>query len=196
VSDVPSRVSVTPETSANGDPSRVRFVVTARDEEFKPLDNATVQLTIRPVHLLQPPDAESGTNYLQITADPVPNEPGKYEASYVARDAGAYSVQAVVTQFDGKAAGGAMAGWASDPAAEEFRVLKPNRELLAAIAQRTGGAVLTMAALRDFARRLPERRAPITETWSDPLWHKPVVFLFVIGCFAAEWGIRRWKGLP
>lgn len=196
VSDVPSRVSVTPETAANGDPSRVRFVVTARDEEFKPLDNATVQLTIRPVHLLQPPDAESGTNYLQITADPVPNEPGKYEASYVARDAGAYSVQAVVTQFDGKAAGGAMAGWASDPAAEEFRVLKPNRELLAAIAQRTGGAVLTMAALRDFARRLPERRAPITETWSDPLWHKPVVFLFVIGCFAAEWGIRRWKGLP
>ena len=196
VSDVPSRFSITPETSANVDQSRVRFVVTARDEEFKPLDNATVQLTIRPVHLLQPPDAESGTNYLQITADPVPNEPGKYEASYVARDAGAYSVQAVVTQFDGKAAGGAMAGWASDPAAEEFRVLKPNRELLAAIAQRTGGAVLTMAALRDFARRLPERRAPITETWSDPLWHKPVVFLFVIGCFAAEWGIRRWKGLP
>jgi uncharacterized membrane protein len=196
VSDVPSRVSVTPETAANGDPSRVRFVVTARDEEFKPLDNASVQLTIRPVHLLQSPDAESGGNYLQITADPLPNEPGKYEATYVARDAGAYSVQAVVTQFDGKAAGSAMAGWVSDPAAEEFRVLKPNRELLSAIAQRTGGAVLTMPALRDFARRLPERRAPITETWSDPLWHKPVVFLLVIGCFAAEWGIRRWKGLP
>jgi uncharacterized membrane protein len=196
VSDVPSRVSVTPETAANGDPSRVRFVVSARDEEFNPLDNATVRLTIRPVHLLQSPDAKPGTNYLQITADPLPNEPGKYEASYVARDAGAYSVQAVVAQSDGKPAGGAMAGWASDPAAEEFRVLKPNRELLAAIAQKTGGAVLTMSALKDFARRLPEKRAPITETWSDPLWHKPLVLLFVIGCFAAEWGIRRWKGLP
>jgi uncharacterized membrane protein len=196
VSDVPSRVSVTPETAADGDPSRVRFVVSARDEEFKPLDNATVQLTIRPVHLLQSHDAEPGADYLQITADPLPNEPGKYEATYVARDPGAYSVQAVVTQSDGKVVGNAMAGWASDPAAEEFRVLKPNRQLLAAIAQRTGGAVLTMSALRDFARRIPERRAPITETWSDPLWHKPVVFLFVIGCFAAEWGIRRWKGLP
>ncbi len=196
VSDDPSRVSVTPETAAGGDPSRVRFVVTARDEEFKPLDNATVQLTIRPVHLLESPFAEFSTNFLQISADPLPNQPGKYEASYVARDAGAYSVEAVVTQFDGKAGGHALAGWASDPAAEEFRVLKPNRQWLAAIAQKTGGAVLTMPALKDFARRLPERRAPITETWSDPLWHKPVVLLFVIGCFVAEWGVRRWKGLP
>jgi hypothetical protein len=89
-----------------------------------------------------------------------------------------------------------MAGWASDPAAEEFRALKPNRELLAAIAQKTGGSVLTVADLKDFARRLPERRAPITETWSDPLWQKPLVLLFVIGCFATDWGIRRWKGLP
>jgi uncharacterized membrane protein len=196
VSDVPSRVGVTPETAADGDPSRVRFVVTARDEEFKPLDNATVQLTIKPVRLLQSTDPISPTNYLQITADPLPNQPGKYEASYVARDAGAYSVQAVVTQSDGKPAGSAMAGWASDPAAEEFRALKPNRELLSAIAKKTGGAVLTMADLKSFAHRLPEKRAPITETWSDPIWHKPYVFLFVIGCFAAEWGIRRWKGLP
>ncbi len=109
-----------------------------------------MQLTIRPVHLLESPGVESGTNYLQITADPLPNAPGKYEATYVARDAGAYSVQAVVTEFDGKVAGRAMAGWASDPAAEEFRVLKPNRELLAAIAQKTGGVVLTMSALRSF----------------------------------------------
>jgi uncharacterized membrane protein len=196
VSDVPSRVSVTPETADSGDPSRIHFVVTVRDEEFKPLDNATVQLTVRPVHLLQAPEAVSGSNYLQITADPLPNQPGKYEATFVARDAGAYSVQAVATQFDGTAVGQATAGWASDPAAEEFRVLKPNRELLEAIAQKTGGAVVTMAELRNFVRRLPERRAPITESWSDPLWNKPVVFLFVIACFGAEWGIRRWKGLP
>lgn len=196
VSDVPSRVSVTPESSANGDPSTVHFVVTARDEEFKPLDNASVQLTIRPVHLLQSSNAAPGADFLQIAADPLPDQPGKYDSSYVARDAGAYSVEAVVTQADGRFVGHAMSGWTSDPAAEEFRVLKPNRELLSAIAQRTGGAVLTMSGLKDFARRLPERAAPITETWSDPLWHKPVVFLFVIGCFVAEWGIRRWKGLP
>ena len=82
-----------------------------------------------------------------------------------------------------------MAGWASDPAAEEFRALKPNRELLTAIAQRTGGAVLTMADLKDLVRaKAAGTRAPITETWSDPLWHKPMVFLFVIGCFVGGMG--------
>jgi len=196
VSDVPPRVGIAAETAANGDPSIVRFVVTARDEEFKPLDNAGIQLTIRPVHLLQSTNAVSSTNYLRLTADPLPDQPGKYEASYVARDAGAYLVEAAVTTSDGRAAGHAMAGWTSDPAAEEFRTLTPNRQLLAAIAQRTGGAVLTMSALKDFARRVPERTAPITETWSDPLWHKPGVFLFAIGCFVTEWGIRRWKGMP
>jgi hypothetical protein len=34
------------------------------------------------------------------------------------------------------------------------------------------------------------------ESWSKPLWQEPVVFLFALACFVAEWGIRRWKGLP
>jgi hypothetical protein len=81
-------------------------------------------------------------------------------------------------------------------AAAEFRSLKPNRAWLEAIAKRTGGEVVALEDLEQFVRRLPERHAPITETWTDPLWHKPVVFLWVLGCFVAEWGIRRWKGLP
>ncbi|MEO7676709.1 MAG: hypothetical protein ABIV39_08110, partial [Verrucomicrobiota bacterium] len=68
--------------------------------------------------------------------------------------------------------------------------------LLKTIAQRTGGEVLALADLEKFVRGLPERRAPITETWSSPLWHKPWIFLFVLACFVTEWGIRRWKGLP
>jgi hypothetical protein len=34
------------------------------------------------------------------------------------------------------------------------------------------------------------------EPWSKPLWQEPAVYLFALGCFVAEWGIRRWKGLP
>src|SRR6185295_5398130 len=107
-----------------------------------------------------------------------------------------YSVEAVVTQSDGNVAGRAAAGWTSDPAAEEFRSLKPNRALLENLAKQTGGEVFAMTGLESFARRLPERHSPVMETWSYPLWHKPGVFLFVLACFVAEWGIRRWKGLP
>ncbi len=199
VSDVPLRISVAAEPSGN--PAEVRLIVKAHDEEFKPLDNAMVQLKIRAVRLMSSENEKStnngaGTNYLQITAEPSVGTPGTYEATYIAHDAGAYSVEAQVTQADGKIAGHAATGWTSDPAAAEFRSLKPNRALLEAIAKRTGGEVVALADLKNFVRRLPERHAPIMETWTDPLWHKPFVFLLVLGCFLAEWGIRRWKGLP
>jgi uncharacterized membrane protein len=192
VSDVPARVSVTAETAADGDPARVRLVVKVRDEEYKPLDNAQVQLTIRKVGV----SSNSATNYLQLAADASANQPGSYQADYFATEAGACTVEAVATQSDGKVIGRAAAGWALDPAAAEFRSLKPNRAYLEALARRTGGQVLTMDALPDFVRQLPQRAAPIMEPWSKPLWQEPAVYLFALGCFVAEWGIRRWKGLP
>jgi uncharacterized membrane protein len=201
VSDVPPDISVTAEPSAEGDPAEVRLTVKARDAEFKPLSDSMVRLTVRPVSptLL---GRENGlknladTNFVQLTAEPSADHPGTYEATYVAREAGAFSVEAVVTRPDGKMAGRAVTGWASDPAAAEFRALKPNRVLLETIAKKTGGQVVPLGDLDTFVRNLPERRAPITETWSEPLWHKPAVFLVVLACFVAEWGIRRWKGLP
>ncbi len=199
VSDVPPRITVSAE--AEGNPAEVRLVVKARDPEFKPLDNATVRLTVRPVRLMSPQSEKStnhlaGPDFVQLTAEPSAGIPGTYAATYLAREAGAYSVEAVVTQSDGKVAGRVAAGWTSDPAAAEFRSLKPNRALLEAMAKRTGGEVVALADLEKFVRRLPERRAPVMETWTDPLWHKPGVFLLVLACFVAEWGIRRWKGMP
>ena len=199
VSDVPLPVSVAAETSTGGDPAEVRLTVKARDEEFKPLDNATVRLTVRPVMLASWQSASNntaGTNYVQLTAEPSTTSPGTYEATYIARETGAYSVEALVMRSDGRVAGHAAAGWTSDPAAEEFRSLKPDRALMETIAKRTGGQVVALADLEKFVRQLPERHAPITETWTEPLWQKPAVFLLVLGCFVAEWGIRRWKGMP
>ncbi len=201
VSDVPANISVAVEPAASGDPAEVRLSVKAHDAEFKPLGDATVQLTVRPVRTAssaveKEPKNIADTNFVQLTAEPSADHPGNYEATYLAREAGAYSVEAVVTQPDGKMAGRAATGWASDPAAAEFRALKPNRALLETIAKKTGGEVVPLENLDKFVRNLPERHAPITEAWSEPLWHKPVVFLLVLACFVAEWGIRRWKGLP
>jgi uncharacterized membrane protein len=201
VSDVPANISVSAEPAADGDPAAVRLTVKAHDAEFKPLDDSTVQLTVRPVRTMLSAGGNAmknsaDTNYVQLTAELSANHPGTYEATYLAREAGAYSVEAVVTQPDGKVAGRAATGWTSDPAAAEFRALKPNRALLESLAQKTGGQVVALDDLGKFARSLPARRAPITETWTEPLWHKPAVFLLVLACFVAEWGIRRWKGLP
>jgi uncharacterized membrane protein len=201
VSDVPARVSITARPAANGNPAEAQLAVKAFDDEFKPLDNATVKLSVRPVRLtaLETNSAPVGAlraDTLEMTAEPSANEPGNYRASYIAREAGAYSIDAEVSGADGQFVGRAATGWTSDPATEEFRSLKPNRALLETLAQRTGGEMVALNDLEKFVRQLPERHAPITEPWSEPLWDKPAVLLFVLGCFLVEWGVRRWKGLP
>ena len=67
--------------------------------------------------------------------------------------------------------------------------------LLEAIAKGTGGEVVSARQLTDFAKSLPNRKAPITESWTSPLWHQTGVFLFALACFVAEWGLRRKRGL-
>jgi uncharacterized membrane protein len=191
VSDVPERVAVTAQTGADGDPALVRITAKVRDAEYKPLDNVNVQLTIHKVSA----STNSAASDLQLAADASPTQAGAYVRDYVAAE-GAFTVEAVAAQFDGQIIGRSSAGWASDPAAEEFRSLKPNRAYLEALAKRTGGEVLTIDGLRDFVRQLPRRQAPVMEPWSKPLWQEPVVYLFALACFVAEWGIRRWKGLP
>jgi hypothetical protein len=137
VSDVPPRFSVTAEAAPGGEPSEFRLTVTAHDEEFKSLDNASVKITVRPV--AQDPttqSAKTGTNnFVELTADASAGRPGTYTATYLARETGAYSAEATVTDGDGKIAGHAATGWTSDPAAEEFRSLKPNRALLENLAK-------------------------------------------------------------
>ena len=42
---------------------------------------------------------------------------------------------------------------------------------------------------------MPGRKAPVTETLTEPLWHTPAMFLFSLACFLGEWGLRRRSGL-
>jgi hypothetical protein len=101
-----------------------------------------------------------------------------------------------VKSADASEVGAADTGWTSEPAANEFRDLRANRELLERIAQRTGGEVVSADGLDRFVASLPTRAAEITEPYVMPLWHRPGVFLLAIACLVAEWGLRRWKGLP
>lgn len=198
VSDVPPRISIAADAAPGGDPSEFRLTVKAHDDEFKPLDNASVKIVIRPV--AQDPavqNTKASTNkFVELTADASAGEPGVYTATYLARDTGAYSAEATVTDAEGKISGHAATGWTSDPAAEEFRSLKPNRALLENLAKKTGGEIVALADLDQFVKKLPERRSPVMETWSKPLWDLPIVLIFALGCFVTEWGIRRWKGMP
>ncbi len=190
VADVPNRIELVAEHQ-RGEPNQpVQLQVRVRDAKFQPLDNASVTVKIQPLM-----NGVTNGVALRLNTEPALNEPGLYQAAYVPRDTGGYLAEATVTNAVGAEVGRAEIGWATDLAAEEFRSLKPNRALLEEIARKTDGEVIAAAKLDDFARSLPHRQAPVTESWSLPLWHTSTVFLFALACFVAEWGLRRRKGL-
>jgi uncharacterized membrane protein len=192
VADVPNRVELAAEPRRDGNQS-MQLQVRVRDAQFQAFDNAVVTLKVRPT--MTESSTTGSTNEIVMRAEPSLSEAGLYEATYVPHDTGGYMVTAFVTNSVGAEVGRADTGWTTDLAAEEFRSLKPNRALLETIAKQTGGEVIAAGKLADFAASLPNRKAPVTESWTYPLWHTPLIFAFALACFIAEWGLRRFRGL-
>ena len=184
VADVPERIEIRAEPQPSG--QEVRITARVRDAKFEPLDNAAVTIKVHPLNAAQP---------VTLTAEPSLTEPGAFESTYVVRESGGFQVEASVTDEAGAKAGTAVTGWSTDLANSEFRSLIPNRPLLETVARKTGGETIKPEDVAKLAEQLPKKRAPITETWTRPLWHTPWMLLLALGCFLGEWGLRRWKGL-
>jgi uncharacterized membrane protein len=194
VTDVPNRVDLAAEPQSDDPNGAVLLQVRVRDPKFLPLDNATVSLQVQAV--MADPASGAQTNIVHVPAEPSGAEPGLYQATFVPRATGGYQASVAVTNSEGVEVGRASAGWSTDLAAEEFKSLSPNLPLLESLAKKTGGQVIRADELDRFARDLPNRKAPVMEAWTFPLWHTPAMFAFALACFIAEWGLRRWKGLP
>ena len=185
VADVPSRVEIDARPKYDSASPAIDLTVRVRDPEYRPLDNAKATLKI----------ALPGGESLTLDAEPDGQEAGTYHATYVPKQPGAYRVVASATAPDGSALDDRQAGWASQPAADEFARLAPDREFLKTLAAKTKGEVIESANLPAFVAGLSSRDAPITEPWTSPLWHHPLYFLAAIACLTAEWGLRRVNGL-
>ncbi len=186
VSDVPGRVELTARPDPTQPGHAVELAVQVRDEQYEPLDNAAVTLSV------WSPDGKQ----VELRSEASQEAAGVYRSSYLPRLDGAYRVSAQAMAADGSNVAARETGWTAEPAAKEFRRLTPDHRLLSTIAQATGGEVLRMDALEDFVTSLPDRKIPITEPWIYPLWQTPILFLMAVACLVGEWGLRRWKGLP
>ncbi|MGI9518000.1 MAG: glutamine amidotransferase, partial [Pirellulaceae bacterium] len=185
VADVPRRVDV--EVRENRDANlSVQLRVQVNDATYRPLDNATVT-----VDVTRPDGVE-----VSLSATPLDEAAGLFGVTYVPRVPGPYRVDVEARAADGSVIGKRQNGWVSEPANDEFSQLRPNREFLRRVAQKTGGEVVEIDELDRFAAGLPARKAPLMETRISPWWHTATIFLLALGCFVFEWGLRRWKGLP
>ncbi|MBL9169530.1 MAG: hypothetical protein JNN07_17455 [Verrucomicrobiales bacterium] len=190
VADVPKRVELETETNLSDPNQSTTLRVRVRGKDFLPLDNVSASIVVEQMTAV-------GTNRstVRLTAEPSATEPGVYETTYIPREAGAFEARVVATSGTGVEEGKISGGWASNIGNEEFQALKPNTGLLETLARVTGGEVVPASGLNSFVNGLPNRKVPLMETASTPLWHRSLVFLFALACFIGEWGVRRWKGL-
>lgn len=188
VVDVPAFVELRTEASAETTEEAVHLKILARDKTFQALDNATVNLSVRQI-------ASTNSGDIRMTAEADANQAGAYNSTFLSRDNGGYLAEATVVDPNGASIGRARAGWTANPAAEEFKSLKPNRALLEMIASKTGGAVLKLSDLDGLARSFPNRAVPVMEVYTYPWWHNSPMILFALACFIGEWALRRWRGL-
>jgi hypothetical protein len=185
VADVPRRVEVDVQPLEDSAIGAVTLSVRVRDAEYLPLDNAQVAVEVRM------PDGRA----LSLDTEPHAEETGAYIATHVPRQPGAYRAAIKVSAPDGSPVGEREAGWVAQPAADEFKLLRPNRAWLEEVAAKTGGEVIAADKLDQLVASLPARKAPITEPWVRPAWNHPLFYLAILGCLVGEWGLRRWKGL-
>lgn len=224
VADVPGRVALAVEPKPADASGAVELQVRVRDASFQPVENASVSVEVESVEFANAAGAgQAGINLpafgggsaesaatasasapaaaqppgkLTLQAEPSLEEPGLYTTVYVPRGSGGWKAAAKAVNASGVEEGRAVAGGAPELAGQEFRSLEPDRSLLEELAKRTGGAVVAVSDLDGFAARLPQEKAPVMETHTEPLWHTPWIFLTAIACLIAEWGLRRTQGLP
>ncbi len=163
----------------------VQLNVRLRTEEYQPKENAVVTISV------QPPQGDA----IKLDAEPSLSEPGLFEATYIPRDAGTY-VAEVHVKDETELTSTMKVGWTSQPNAEEFHQVETNHETIELLAKRSNGKVITIAELPEFVRELPQKEMPVQEIKTTPLWHSPFIILLALTCLAAEWGIRRWRGMP
>ncbi|RMG40665.1 MAG: hypothetical protein D6725_02955, partial [Planctomycetota bacterium] len=138
-----------------------------------------------------------------LTARPVADRPGVYEAVFHPPGEGLLWIVAHVRPHDARteAAPGDSAvvlqrGWVESPRVAEFRPLQTeNGGALQRLAAESGGEVVPLEQLETFVDSLPHRKLPVSRTHRKPLWHSPWMLVAAFTALIGEWYWRRRHGL-
>ena len=82
-----------------------------------------------------------------------------------------------------------------DPLAHEYFQAEQRTELLARLAQDSGGRFYQLGAAASLAEDIQYTPSGATVSERRPLWNMPALLLLFVALIGAEWLYRRWRGL-
>jgi len=167
--------------AANGE--RVRLFASLQDDSFRPVAGARVT-----------GEANNGRGQTRRLVFE-PGERGSYSAALEGLPPGRWQVGARAVK-DGREVANATTTFAVDRWSLEALRSEPDSATLAAVAQASEGKLAGAGRAGEWARSLETRALARRRAASTRLWESPWLFAGLVGALAAEWVLRRRRGLP
>jgi hypothetical protein len=169
----------------NGEP--IAFHASLWNEAYAPVTGATVAVDVRGDGA---PD--SPTRRLDLRPG---TEAGGYDGEQAALPPGAYAYTATAVSADGRPLGGGEGRFWVEEMGPEFGRSRADREGLAQMAGRSGGAFAEASDLAPLLERIPQtvRRVGRLHEWE--LWNHWLLFVAFVTVLSVEWFLRRRRGL-
>jgi uncharacterized membrane protein len=183
VNDVPDRVeAVTDEASGSGDAVPLRAIV--RDSGYLRSNGVAVSATV----------SGPGGASQEIPLDWAIDRDGEYTASFVPSGDGVHEVRVRAVSGTDTTLSQAAYVRVAEPV-DEFFGAERRDGLLQQLARETGGRTYTPDRAADVARDLTYSTSGATEIRRLDLWDAPLVLIVLLSLLAAEWVLRRRRGL-
>jgi hypothetical protein len=182
---VEGQVDIRPEKPVVPRGQSVTFTARVSDENYRPLADASVEVTITPTdttHGATPTRVTLAGNQGFFTGGVGPLPPGHYR--YRGR---AHTPRTELPPTDGL--------FVVDSLGVETERLEADHELLERIASASGGHVWAPDSLRGIGGVLSEQAAAREERAQVVLWDHPLVFAVFVLLVSLEWLLRRRRGL-
>tara|TARA_B100001105_G_C22175602_1_gene350452 strand:- start:18 stop:653 length:636 start_codon:yes stop_codon:yes gene_type:complete len=164
----------------------VNFHGQVYDENYQPVDGATVSVTISAKQ-------EDG-QILQIDLTPSRQGNGRYKGALRYLPMGEYATRVSAT-LNGISLGTDTGGFTVGDASIEFDQTKMNQPLLTQLSAMTGGQFYSVEESDQLIDDLSFSAVSTQQTRDIQLWNHPTILFLFIVLLTAEWLLRRRYGL-
>lgn len=181
--ETPDRLEIAAQVEdlAPGEP--VTIEAELRDRTWQPVNDGVVTARV----------TDPAGIVTEVPLDWVIGADGRYRGAFTARTAGAYRIDGGATGTDTLAAEPAFVR--AGEVSREFFGAGQRAPLLRRIADETGGRYYTVATAASLPKDIVYTERGITATEQLDLWDMPILFFLLAGLLAAEWGLRRARGM-